>query len=213
MKISTATRTVIGAVVVITTLGLTAVPAFAYPKPPNPVTFTSMPPVHVTVGDNYSVSATSKIPKPVTIGVTKSSSSVCTVTPTTAGAAIVTFIGPGKCVIYAAQAGKYKHLTLFAVQVVVVASSKTPPPYPPVPGKGSGHGGYGKGGHVVSYKHHSGKKWGHSTKLVSATLPLGPSAQSSSATVTLPVALAAGAVAFGGMFLLRTRRRSRAAGR
>lgn len=214
MRISMAVRTIIGAVVVMTTLGLTAAPAFAYPKPPDPITFTSTPPAHPVVGDNYSVSATSKFVKPVTIGVTKSSNSVCTVTPTTSGEAIVTFVGSGKCVIYAAEAGTYKHLTLFALQVVVVASAKNYRPYPPLPANGSGKGSCGHGGHLVSYHHHSVKRWGHDAKLVSATLPIGPSAQSSSsAGVTLPVALAAVAVAFGGMFLLRTRRRSRATGR
>jgi hypothetical protein len=207
MKIFTKARVVIGVLAVISTAGLSS-PAFAgsWQKP---VTITSTAPSPARVGDNYAVTATSTISKPVTIGVSPSSSSVCTVTPTGPGAALVTFIGPGKCVIYASQFHKF-----FAVQVVYV----TKPhhyhhPYPPVPNYGNK--GYHHGGKFTSY--HNGRYGKHYLKgarLASATLPLGPGAQSSSGTgTTWLVGPAAVIFAFSGMFLLRSRRRrSRTAG-
>jgi hypothetical protein len=218
MKIFTKTRVAIGVLALISTAGLSS-PAFAGSWQ-NPVTITSTAPPYAHVGDNYAVTATSTIPKPITIGVFSGSSSVCTVTPTGPGTALVTFIGPGKCVIYASQFHKF-----YAVQkVYVVQTHHAKPPYPPVPCKGHGYGGHKSGGHLTGYQGHNGGKSGKSGKsgkhwikdatLASATVPVGSGAQASSGTgTTWLVGPAAVAFAFSGMFLLRSRRRrSRTAG-
>jgi len=226
MKAFTKTRIVIGALAVMTTMGFSSA-AFA-DGGPHTVKITSTPPSDGDVGGTYAVTATgSSSGNPVVLGVSKGSNSVCTITATTAGAASITFVGPGTCVIYAYQPGNEGG---HAVQVVSgIDNDKYAPEH------GDGFHGRKHGGQLLGFRHDSDNNGGgqgpeggndskggsgltswssHSAVLASASLPAGSGIQSSSGTGVTPlVGAGSAALALSGMFvLIGRRRRSRTAG-
>jgi hypothetical protein len=213
----TKTRIVIGALAILSILSISST-AFANVGP-HSVRITSTPPSDPDVGGIYAVTATgSPSGNPVVIGVGEGSGSVCTITSTKAGTALVTFVGPGTCVIYAYQPSNDNHPSGHAVQVISgIDNDKYAPEH------GHGFHGHKHGGQLLGFRNHShhdgggkgskGSKggpasWSHSAVLASATLPAGTGIQSSSGPgISSLVGIASVVLALSGMFVLRGRRR------
>ncbi|HEY1990785.1 MAG TPA: hypothetical protein VGG43_15060 [Acidimicrobiales bacterium] len=102
------------------------------------ITFTSSPPTNPPVGSTYTVSATSSSGGPVTFS--SGSSSVCTVSGN-----VVTMVGPGTCVINAAQAGNS------TTQPASATQSFTVPGTPPPPGISKGYWLVGSDGGIFAF--------------------------------------------------------------
>ncbi|HET7357110.1 MAG TPA: cell wall-binding repeat-containing protein, partial [Nocardioidaceae bacterium] len=98
------------------------------------ITFTSSPPGQVTVGDNYTPTATSSSGLPVTLTIDPSSSGVCSIGAT----GVVTFDSTGTCVVDANQAGNTDYAPAAQVQQSITVVPHPAPPGPSFPGPVTG---------------------------------------------------------------------------
>lgn len=97
--------------------------SFAISPAAQAVTITSTPPSGAKVGDTYALTATGGgSGNPVVLAT--SSPGVCSVAPTGAGTAAVTFTGEGSCVLTANQAGNDDYLAAAQVTQTVAVSRK-----------------------------------------------------------------------------------------